>query len=119
MTKELNRSEEHLQTVCRNSPFCDLRDRRLAGSTTQAYASGINAAGDGKGTWTDTSDITHEFLLSSGVCSQIDLARATGTGVNRIKKNAHLIGACFDVLSEEARFQCANEGDPRIFRQEL
>ena len=95
--------------------FATLRDRSLAGSTTQAYASGINAAGDSKGTWTDT----HEFLLSGSVCSQIDLARATGTGVNRIKKNAHLIGACFDVLSEEARFQCANEGDPRIFRQEL
>jgi len=89
MTKELNRNEEDLQTVGRNSPFCDLRDHSLADSTTQAYASGINAAGDSKGTWTDT----HEFLLSGSVCSQIDLARATGT--------------------------MRNEGDPWIFRQEF
>jgi len=119
MTKELNRSEEHLQTVCRNSPFCDLRDRRLAGSTTQAYASGINAAGDSKGTWTDTSDITHEFLLSGGVCSQIDLARAHG---NRRQSHQEQCTPDRRLLRRAQRgstVSMRNEGDPGIFRQEF
>ena len=63
-------------------------------------ARGINALGDIVGSYTDTSDVAHAFLLRKGVYTNIDVPNAAVTlGARAINAQGDIVGSFLDASS--------------------